>query len=133
MIILDTNVLSTLMRRDADPRVIAWLDSQRPDSVWTTTITTFEILPDSRKRSALEEAFSRALEEDLENRVLPVDDTAAEAAARIAAHHRNTGRPVEIRDTLIAGIATARKATLATRNIRHFENTGITTADPWSG
>ena len=138
MIILDTNVLSALMRRDADQRVISWLDSHPADSIWTTTITTFEIrfgleiLPDGRKRKALEQAFARALQEDLGNRVLPVDDTAAEAAARIAAHQRNTGRPVEIRDTLIAGIAAARKATLATRNIRHFENTGITTYDPWS-
>ena len=139
MIILDTNVLSALMRRDAEPRVISWLDDQIPETIWTTTITTFEIrfgleiLPDSRRRKTLEQAFTRALEEDLDNRVLAVDDTAAEAAARIAAHQRNTGRPVEIRDTLIAGITSARKATLATRNTRHFETTGITTFDPWSG
>ena len=138
MILLDTNVLSALMRREADPGVVAWLDAQPPESIWTTAVTVFEIrfgleiLADGRRRTALEEAFARALEEDFDGRVLPFDQTAAEAAAIIAARQREAGRPIEIRDVQIAGITAARKATLATRNTRHFEGTGITLIDPWA-
>lgn len=138
MIILDTNVLSALMRREADPVVVAWLDAQPPESIWTTAITVFEIrfglevLAKGRKRKALEEAFADALDEDFDGRVLPFDRPAADAAAAIAARRRQAGRPVEIRDVQIAGIAAARKARLATRNIRHFEGTGITLIDPWA-
>jgi predicted nucleic acid-binding protein len=138
VILLDTNVLSALMRRQADPAVIAWLDGQPPESIWTTTITVFEIsfgleiLARGRKRKALEVAFASALDEDFDGRVLPFDRAAAVAAAAIAARQREAGRPVEIRDVQIAGIATARKATLATRNTRHFQGTGIALVDPWS-
>ena len=118
--------------------LIAWLDGQPPESIWTTTITVFEIrfgleiLARGRKRKALEVAFASALDEDLGGRVLPFDRAAAEAASAIAARQREAGRPVEIRDVQIAGIAAARKATLATHNIRHFQGTGITLIDPWS-
>lgn len=138
MILLDTNVISAMMRREPDPIVVAWLDSLPAESVWTTSITVFEvrlgleILKEGRRRRHLEEAFAKALEEDFENRVLPFDQAAAEAAGRIAAERRSAGRPVEIRDIQIAGIATARKATLATRNTRHFEGCGLVLLDPWS-
>lgn len=138
MIVLDTNVLSALMRREADPVVVAWLDTQPPESIWTTAITVFEIrfgleiLTNGRRRRSLEDAFAKALDQDFDGRVLPFDQTAAEAAAAIAAEQRRAGRPVEIRDVEIAGIAAARKATLATRNTRHFEGTGIALVDPWS-
>jgi toxin FitB len=114
------------------------LTTTPPDAIRTTTITTFEIrfgletMTDGRRRRALKQAFTRALEDDLDNRVLPFDQAAAEAAARIAAQQRAAGRPVEIRDAQIAGITTARKATLATRNIRHFVGIGISTTNPCS-
>lgn len=138
MILLDTNVLSALMRREADSTVVAWLDAQPPESIWTTSITVFEIrfgleiLAKGRRRKALEEAFASALDEDFDGRVLAFDQAAAEAAAAIAARRREAGRPVEIRDVQIAGITAARKATLATRNIRHFEGAGIALIDPWA-
>jgi predicted nucleic acid-binding protein len=138
VIVLDTNVVSALMRRDADPTVVAWLDSLPAESVWTTAITVFEvrlgleILVAGRRRRQLEEAFAKALEEDFENRVLSFDQAAAEAAGRIAAERRRAGRTVEIRDVQIAGIARARKATLATGNLRHFEGCGLVLIDPWS-
>ncbi len=138
MILLDTNVISALMRRDPDPIVVAWLDRLPPESVWTTSITVFEVrlglelLADGQRRRALEEAFAKALEEDFESRVLPFDQTAAQAAGRIAAERRRAGRTVEIRDVQIAGIAAARKATLATHNRRHFEGLGLVLVDPWS-
>ncbi|MEO1610634.1 MAG: type II toxin-antitoxin system VapC family toxin [Pseudomonadota bacterium] len=138
MIVLDTNVLSALMRQETDPAVIAWLDAQPPESIWTTAITVFEIrfgleiLAEGRKRTALEEAFASALSEDFDGRVIAFDQVTADAAAAIAARQRKAGRPVEIRDVQIAGITAARKATLATRNTRHFEGTGIALIDPWS-
>jgi len=139
LILLDTNVLSALMRREVDPVVVAWLDAQPPESIWTTAITVFEIrfgleiLAKGRKRKALEEAFVNALDEDFDGRVLAFDQAAADAAAVIAARQREAGCPVEIRDVQIAGIAAARKATLATHNTRHFDGTGITLIDPWAG
>ena len=84
-----------------------------------------------RRRDRLYGAFDRAIDEILSGRVLPFDRTAAETAAVIAAKQRQIGRPVEIRDVQIAGITAARKATLATRNTRHFENLGIILVDPW--
>ncbi len=137
MILLDTNVLSALMRREPEPFVVRWLDSLPPESVWTTSITVFEvrlgleILASGRRRRRLEAAFDQVLDEDFEDRVVVFDRSAAEAAGRIAAARRAAGRPVEIRDVQIAGITAARKATLATRNIRHFEGLGIDLVDPW--
>lgn len=138
MILLDTNVVSALMRRDPDPLVVAWLDGLPAESVWTTSITVFEVrfgldlLAAGRRRRILEEAFAKALEEDFEGRVLPFDQAAAQAAGRIAAERRRAGRTVEIRDVQIAGIAAARKATIATGNLRHFEGLGLALVDPWS-
>ena len=138
MIVLDTNVISALMRQEPDPLVVAWLDSLPPESVWTTSITVFEvrlgleILVPGRRRRQLEEAFAKALEEDFEGRVLPFEQTSAEAAGRIAAERCRAGRTVEIRDTQIAGIVNARKATLATGNTRHFEGCGLMLVNPWS-
>lgn len=137
MIILDTNVLSALMQAAPDPPVIAWLDRQPADSIWITSIAVFEarfglgILPSGRRRSALEAALSRVLAEDLENRVLDFDADAAVAAAAMAAARHKTGRPVDFRDTQIAGIAVARRATLATRNIRHFTDLKVPVVNPW--
>jgi predicted nucleic acid-binding protein len=138
VIVLDTNVVSALMRREPEPLVVSWLDSLPAESVWTTSVTVFEIrlgleiLVEGRRRRELEEAFAKALEEDFENRVLPFDEAAAQAAGLIAAERRRAGRAVEIRDVQIAGIAKARKATLATRNTRHFEGCGLVLVDPWA-
>lgn len=138
MIILDTNVVSALMRQDPDPTVIAWLDGLPAESVWTTSITVFEVqfglalLAPGRRRRQLEEAFAKALDEDLEHRILPFDHGAAQSAGAMAAKKRRVGRPVEIRDVLIAGIAAARKASLATHNTRHFEGLDLRLIDPWS-
>jgi toxin FitB len=137
MIILDTNVLSALMRKEPESPVVAWLDRQPAQSIWITSITLFEVrlglalLPTGRRRQALEAAFGRLLQEDLENRVLDFDSTAAIEAASLAATRQKAGRSVDIRDTQIAGIALARHATLATRNVRHFEDLKVPIVDPW--
>lgn len=138
MIILDTNVLSALMRTTPEAPVVAWLDRQPAESVWITSITLFEarlglaLLPKGRRRQTLEAAFARLLEEDLENRILDFDNAAATEAAALAAKRQKSGRPVDIRDTQIAGIALARRASLATRNVRHFRDFQVPVIDPWS-
>jgi predicted nucleic acid-binding protein len=138
VIVLDTNVLSALMRTTPEPPVVAWLDRQPAESVWITSITVFEarrglaLLPQGRRRRALETAFARLLEEDLEHRVLDFDLAAANAAASLAADRQKAGRPVDLRDTQIAGIVAARRATLATRNVRHFADLKVPVVDPWA-
>jgi predicted nucleic acid-binding protein len=135
MIILDTNVLSAAMASDAV--VVAWLDRQSPSSVWTTTVNIFEIrsglmaMPTGRRRAARELAFNDIIENDLEGRILPFDRAAAEEAAKLMADRRRIGRPVDSRDTMIAGIAIAQHATLATRNVRHFDDLSGRVVDPW--
>lgn len=137
MIILDTNVLSALMATRPDPAVVAWLDGQPGDSIWITSITYFEaqyglaLLPPGKRRSSLAQRFAQTLEEDLDNRVLFFDQSAAGEAARLAASRQARGRPVDMRDTFIAGIAIARGARLATRNVRHFEDLPVSVIDPW--
>src|SRR5260221_14780695 len=112
------------MRTALEAPVVAWLDRQPAESVWITSITLFEarfglaLLPTGRRRQTLGTAFARLMKEDLENRVLDFDSAAATEAASVAAERQKTGRPVDMRDTQIAGIALGRGATLATRNGR---------------
>lgn len=138
MILLDTNVLSALMRATPDPAVVEWLDNQPVESIWTTAITVFEIhagielLERGRRRRQLDQVFSQLLAEDLNDRIQSFDQTAALAAGTIAASRQRAGRVVEIRDVQIAGIAASRHAKVATRNTRHFEGTGVELIDPWN-
>jgi toxin FitB len=137
VILLDTNVLSALMQHEPDHAVVAWLDEQPSESIWTTSITVFEVrmglelLPEGRRRKRLEQEFDKLLDDDLDGRVQLFDRIAAEAAGTIAAERQRAGRAVEIRDVQIASITSVRKATLATRNIRHFEDLGIHLVNPW--
>jgi predicted nucleic acid-binding protein len=138
VIVLDTNVLSAVMRRNPEPAVVEWLDRQPSESVWTTAVTLFEIrfglelLPRSRRRRQLESAFDRALVEDLGGRVLPFDEEAAREAGVRAAERQTAGKTVDFRDLEIAGIVAARRGTLATRNTKHFEGLRIAMVDPWA-
>lgn len=138
MIILDTNVLSALMQQQPDPQVVAWLDDQPADTIWLNSITVFEaryglaLLPAGRRKDLLEQRFEELLQDDLQNRVLLFDLNAAAHAAQLAADHKMRGRPVEMRDTFIAGIALARRATLATRNVRHFDDLSVPVVNPWA-
>lgn len=138
MIVLDTNVLSALMRAEPDRPVVRWLDRLAAESIWTTSITVFEVrfglevLPAGERKAALQDAFDHVISEDLRGRVLDFDAGAATAAGEIAAKLRALGRPVDMRDAQIAGIIAARRATLATRNVRHFVDAGIPVIDPWN-
>lgn len=137
MIVLDTNVLSALMQPTANSAVVDWLDGQSSRSVYTTSITILEIrygiriLPAGRRRNALEAGFETLVVEILEGRILQFDLDAAECAAEIAASRRRNGRPVTPPNTQIAGIAVSRKAVLATRNVKDFEDAGCHLVNPW--
>ena len=136
MIVLDTNVLSALMRAEPDRPVVRWLDRLAAESIWTTSITVFEVrfglavLPAGERKAALEHAFDQVIDEDLRGRVLDFDARAATVTGEIAAKLRALGRPVDMRDAQIAGIIAARRATLDTRNVRHFVDAGIPVIDP---
>lgn len=138
MILLDTNVVSALMRRDPDAGVVRWLDGLAAESVWLPSIVVFELhfgiesLAQGRRRRQLEDALDFILRVGFADRILPFDERAAAAAAKIAAKRQRAGRPTELRDTLIAGIVVAQQAQLATRNRRHFDDLGIDLIDPWA-
>ena len=137
MILLDTNVLSALMRDPPDPAMVVWLDRQGADEIWTTSVTVFEIrfglarLAEGRKRTTLQAAFDGLLREDLAGRIAPLDRAAAEAAGQLAARREAAGRPVDVRDTLIAGIALSRRARVASRNVKHYDDLETGVIDPW--
>ena len=138
MIVLDTNVLSALMRHSPDRSVVEWLDQQPRTSIWTTSITILEIryglqiLPIGKRRSALLQAFEKVLLEKIESRVAPFDTAAAQQAGDLMAVRHKKGRPGELRDTMIAGIVLASHAKLATRNTSQFEDLLVQVVNPWS-
>lgn len=138
MIILDTNVLSALMREVPDQTVLAWMDRQPDSSLWTTTVTLMElryglkILPLGRRRQKMTEELEAVLQEEIEGRYADFDIPAAEQAAELMAMRKHRGRLLDFRDTMIAGIALAARATLATRNVAHFEDISIAIVNPWN-
>ena len=137
MVILDTNVLSALMQQKPDEVVVSWLNRLPAESVWITSVTLFEaryglaLLAEGKRRRVLTDLFEGLVDEELEGRVLLFDHRAADQAASLAAARKKRGRMVDMRDTFIAGIALARRATLATRNIRHFDDLTIQVVNPW--
>ena len=138
MILLDTCVISALMRPQDNRPVVAWLDRQSSVSIWATAVTVLEIrfglltMPEGRRRSKFEQAFDGLLQQDLEGRIAAFDLAAAEAAATLAAERQRKGRPIDVRDTQIAGVALARRAAIATRNAKHFDDLSIPIVDPWA-
>jgi predicted nucleic acid-binding protein len=137
MIILDTNVLSELMKPRPAPAVVAWMSGQPAASLYTTSVTQAEILyglmllPRSRRRSALEAAATSMFAEDFGERILGFDRDAAPAYAQIASDRRRAGRPISHFDAQIAAIARFMGAAVATRNTADLEGCGVTVVDPW--
>jgi predicted nucleic acid-binding protein len=137
MIVLDTNVLSALMRNVPDPRVASWMDRQPQSSIWTNSITILEIqtglqsMPPGKKRVSLSEDFERLLDR-IDHRIAAFDEHAARLAAELTGLRQKKGRVGDLRDTMIAGIVIARHATLATRNTTHFSDIPATVVDPWA-
>ena len=137
MIVLDTNVLSALMRKEPETPVVKWLDAQPAASVWITAVTLMEIrfglltMPKGRRQNALISAFDLMLKTMIEGRIASFDAEAGMHAADLMAQRKRKGRPVEVRDTIIAGIVLANRATLATRNTQHFADFPLTVINPW--
>jgi predicted nucleic acid-binding protein len=137
MIILDSNVISELMRPKPEARVVAWLDRQPVTSIWTTSVNVLEIrfglelMPEGRRRGIYTKGFEGLLDE-IEHRIAAFDMEAAQQASALMASRRIRGRPRGLRDTMIAGIVVARHATLATRNVSHFDDVSAPLIDPWA-
>lgn len=138
MILLDTNVLSELMRPAPDAAVERWLTAQPDTSMFISAITEAELrygaalLPSGKRRSMLTAEIEGMLDEDFGGRILPFDRLAAQAFAAIAADRRAAGRPISQADAQIAAITRSRGASLATRNVPDFDGCGIEVINPWS-
>lgn len=137
MILLDTNILSELMRPAPEPAVERWLANQPVASVFISAITEAELryglalMPSGKRRSALVAEIEAMLGEDFSGRILHFDSAAAIAFAEIAAERRQAGRPITQADAQIAAIARSRGAALATRNVADFEGCGVEVINPW--
>ena len=137
MIVLDTNVVSELMKPAPADAVARWVADQPATTLYTTSITQAEILhgimllPAGKRRSALEAAAEAMFEEDFGGRVLPFGREAAHAYAQIAAQRRRSGRPISHFDAQIAAIARSARAPVATRNVSDYGGCGIKVLNPW--
>ncbi|SHN48213.1 type II toxin-antitoxin system VapC family toxin [Cryptosporangium aurantiacum] len=136
MIILDTNVVSELMRGTPEPSVIAWLGQQRSAELFTTAVTLAEVrygiarLPDGRRKDDLAQAADEVFSAFPEQ-VLPFDAAAAATYADVVTDRDKAGQPIDGFDAQIAAICRSRNATLATRNTKDFHQTGVELVDPW--
>lgn len=137
MIVLDTNVLSELMKPAPADRVVRWVAAQPASSLYTTSVTQAEILhgilllPAGKRRDALQAAAEAVFAKDLGSRVLPFGSEASRAYARIAAGRQRVGRPISQFDAQIAAIAHCAGAAIATRNVGDYEGCGIKVINPW--
>src|SRR5262245_39454826 len=131
MIVLDTNVISELMRPRGEPRVVAWTDQLQAGEVYLTAITTAELRygvvrpPDGRRKTDLADRLQRTIEEDFAGRILAFDDNAAAQYANIVTDRERRGQAISMADAQIAAICRHHGAGLATRNTKDFAHTGI--------
>jgi predicted nucleic acid-binding protein len=138
MIVLDTNVLSEVLRRAPEPGVVEWLGEQPRASVFTTTITRAEILfgirllPEGARRDGLWDAATKIFDLDFAGQILVFDSAAADEFAEISAARLAAGRPISQLDAQIAAITRSRGARLATRNVADFDGCGFDVINPWT-
>jgi predicted nucleic acid-binding protein len=137
MILLDTNVLSELMRAEPAQIVLEWFGQHDAADLFISAITEAElrtgvaILPDGQRRDRLQLAIDAMLDQDFQGRIMPFDSLAAKAYAEIASQRRSAGRPIAEADCQIAAIARANAAMVATRNVRDFDKCGVAVINPW--
>ena len=137
-VVLDTNVVSELLRPSPNPAVEGWVAGRQAADLHFSAVSEAELrygvalLPAGRRRDALALAVEAILREDFEDRVLPFDSEAAREYADIATSRRTAGRPVAPADCQIAAIARSRDLTIATRNVRDFADMEIELVDPWA-
>jgi len=139
VILLDTNVLSELMRPMPDPNVVRWLDVWPEWDVWISAVTVAEIrlgislLPAGKRKALLLDIAEQVFQEDFHDRCLPFDCEAAGEYALIVAERNRQGHPISVEDAQIAAIARTAALTLATRNTKDFSGiTGLELIDPWA-
>lgn len=139
MFLLDTNVVSALIRQVPEPLVMTWLNAQDQKRLYTSVITIHEIrygiekMADGRRKRALDDNLEGLLAKGFDGHILCLDVEAARAAATIQADRERAGRPIGLADCLIAGIAASRKAAVVTRNARDFVGLDVRIIDPWAG
>jgi predicted nucleic acid-binding protein len=137
VIVLDTNVLSEVLRANPEPSVVDWVANRPRASLFTSTITRGEILygirllPDGKRRRGLWQAAQAIFSDDFAGQVLSFDSDAADMYGEIAAARRIAGKPISQFDAMIAAMARSRGAALATRNVKDFEGCGIEILNPW--
>jgi predicted nucleic acid-binding protein len=137
--LLDTNVLSEMMRRAPSPEVAAWVSRQPSESLFTASVCQAEILAgiavlaDGRRKRDLAAAAHAVFAEDFAGRVLPFDMEAAATYAEVFAGRRRAGRTVATIDLMVAAIARTQGASVVTRNLRDFDDCGVDVVNPWSG
>ncbi|WP_099021951.1 type II toxin-antitoxin system VapC family toxin [Mycolicibacterium palauense] len=137
MIVLDTNVVSELMRPAPEPEVLRWVDGFYVVDVFVTAVTAAELmcgvarLPDGRRKRELHVKLEALLEEDFRDQILPFDARAATHYADIVAAREGAGQPISMADAQIAAICRNSSAGLATRNVADFINTGVDSINPW--
>jgi predicted nucleic acid-binding protein len=137
MLILDTNMLSEMMRSEPERKIADWIVRQPSDELFTAAVCQAEILsglavmPIGRRRADLEEAARAMFTDDFEGRVLPFDTEAAAAYPEVFAARRKAGRPSGTIDLMLAAIARVRGASVVTRNVSDFEGVGVTIVNPW--
>jgi predicted nucleic acid-binding protein len=137
MIILDTNVVSELMRPEPAPQVATWIRSRDGRELCTTVITLAEIrygiarLPEGRRKRVLLDTADDIFR-TFSDQILPVDEAAAQQYAIIASVRERAGKPILGFDALIAAVCRSRSAALATRNLPDFDGVGIEVIDPWA-
>jgi predicted nucleic acid-binding protein len=137
MIVLDTNVVSELMRPLPSAAVVRWISQHSADEIYSSTVVLaevlygIEILPAGKRRSDLLAGADKMFTVVLSGRILPFDEQSASVFAQIASTRRRKGRPVAELDAQIAAIASVHSASLATRNTGAFEGCGIRLFNPW--
>ena len=138
MIVLDTNVISEALRPVPEPSVLEWLANQPRASLFTTTVTRGEILygirllSDGKRRRGLWDAAKTIFDDDFADQVLRFDTDAADMYAEVAASRRTSGKPISQFDAMIVAMARSRGASLATRNVKDFEDCGVDVINPWA-
>jgi len=138
MIVLDTNVVSELMRRRPDEGVVRWVDGEDPRTLAITAVTAAELLhgvarlPRGARARRLADAVDAMLLEEFAGRVLSFDGSAAVHYGELVAARERDGRPIAVADAQIAAICRHHGALLATRNVRDFQDVGIRVLDPWA-
>lgn len=136
-VLLDTNVVSELMRPVCSPAVLSWLSKQTAAHLYTSSVTVaeilygIEVLPHGQRRRELLEGAERMLTKVFAGRILVFDEPAARSFSQLAAGRRRQGRPISEMDAQIAAIARVHNATLATRNTADFEGCGVRLVNPW--